>query len=34
MKILPKQYEYFNIKSIQSDFTIEFDTLKELARYA
>ncbi len=34
MKILPKQYEYFNVKSFQSDFTIEFDTLKELVRYA
>ena len=34
MKILPKQYDYFNIKSFQSDFTIEFDTLKELVRYA
>ncbi len=34
MKPLNKQYEYYRVKSLQSDFTIEFESLKEMLRFA
>ncbi len=34
MKPIPKLHEYYRIKMVQSEFIIEFETLKEMARYA
>lgn len=34
MKPIPKQYDYFKVKTIQTDFSIEFETLKEMIRFA
>lgn len=33
MKVLPKQFDYFRIKTIHSNFLIEFETLKEMLRF-